>query len=182
MAFATTAMIVGGTAALGAFSGYSSAKTANMSAKAQEKEAKRRYALQSGTAKNQLEEQRGIAREKMTEISKQFLAASGSMQAASGESLTGGNVRSRIKRDLGSKESEAKSKVAQEINTNAINIAQGMLAEKIDTEAIIGQARLSKQSVLLGTLNGGLQGASTGMSLASGIKGFKSPKATPKIG
>jgi len=171
MAFATTALVVAGAStAMGLFSGYSSAKTANMSAKAQEKEAKRRYALQAGTTKNQLEEQRGIARDKMTEISKQFLAASGSMQAASGESLTGGNVRSRIKRDLGSKESEASIQKLSEVNTNVINIAQGMLAEKIDTEAIIGQARLSKKNVLMETAMGALQGVSSGSSSMSGLK------------
>lgn len=175
MSFAVTAAVTAGTAALGAFSGYSSAKTANMSAKAKEKEAQRRYALKSGVAKNQLEEQQGMARQKMTEVTQKFLAASGSMQAASGETLTGGNVRSRLKRNLGYQESEAKSKVAQEVDTNAINIAQGMLAEKIDTEAIIGQARLSRQSVLLGTLNGAMQGASTGLSASSGIKNLNTP-------
>jgi hypothetical protein len=159
--------------AMAGMSAYSSSKTANMSAKAKEKEAKRRYALKSGASKNQLEEQQGIARDKMTEITRKFALASGSMQAASGESETGGNVRLRMSKDLALKESEAKGTVAKEVDTNAINIAQGMLADKIDTEAIIGQAKLSKQNVLLNTAGGIISGASSGISMASGIKNLK---------
>lgn len=177
MAVATSTALIA-TAVMGAASAASATSAANKSAKATEKEAARRYALKRGIATNQLEEQQGIARDKMTEITQKFLSASGSMQAASGESLTGGNVTSRIKRDLGSKESEAKSKVAQEVNTNVINIAQGMLAEKIDTEAIIGQARLSKKNVLMGTAMGALQGVSAGSSAMSGLKSLNIVKGS----
>jgi hypothetical protein len=162
--------------AMAGMSAYSSSKTANMSAKAKEAEAKRRYLLQSGTAKNQLEEQQGIARDKMTEITRKFALASGSMQAASGESSTGGNVRLRMSKDLALKESEAKGVVAKEVDTNSINIAQGMLADKIDTEAIIGQAKLSKQNVLLNTAGAMIGGASSGISMASGIKNLQPTK------
>ena len=163
-------------AGMAGLSAYSSSQTANMSAKAKEAEAKRRYALKSGTARNQLEEQQGLARDKMTEITRKFALASGSMQAASGESATGGNVRLRMSKDLALKESEAKGTVAKEVDTNAINIAQGMLANKIDTEAIIGQAKLSKQNVLINTVGGLIGGASSGISMASGIKNLMPTK------
>jgi len=155
----------GGTGALGAYSSYMGNVAGNESANQAASNASRRYEIKAGIAENQMEEQNQIALEKMTDVARQFLKARGTAKAVQAESMVGGNVAQRIESESRIKESEVKGKVAQEVDTNIINIAQGMLAEKIDTEAMINEALSRKRSgaeILVNTGIEGLSGASSG--------------------
>lgn len=154
-----------GVVALGALSAvgaYSSASAANAQADAQAENARRKYRLESGVAENQMEEQQGIAMEQMTEVSREFLKIRGTSTVQEAETGTSGVSSQRMEMVNRGKESEAKSKIAKEVDTNIVNIAQGMLASKIEAEGIIADANASKRNVgfntLMGAVQGGLQG------------------------
>jgi hypothetical protein len=156
---------------IGAYSANQSAKATNRASEQAKESERRRYLLQSGIAKNQMEEQQGMALEKMTDISRAFIKAKGTATASQAESGVGGNVQQRMKSIQNTKASEAKGKVAKEIDTNVINIANGMLAKKVDTDAIIAEAESRKQNVAMNTIIGGINGAVSGYSLGKSIKG-----------
>lgn len=137
------AAIAVGTSAYGV---YSAAEAGNAAADSAQQNASRRYAMQAGIAENQMEEQQTIAMEKMTEVTRKFLVAKGQAKAVQAETMVGGNVQKRLKADRRLKESEAKGKIAKEIDTNVVNIAQDMLAKKIDTEAIMAEAESKKKN------------------------------------
>jgi pimeloyl-CoA synthetase len=162
----TWAAISAGTAAYGA---YSSAQAQNKASEVAQDNATRRYALESGVAESQMEEQQELALEKMTEITRGFLKAKGQATAVQAETMVTGNVAKRLEADRRIKESEAKGKVAKEIDTNVINIAQGMIANKIDTEAILAEAESKKKNSLAIATDmtmTGLSGYSSGYSTA----------------
>jgi hypothetical protein len=156
-----------GMAALSAYQANEQAKAANKAADAQIANAKQRYALDSAIAENQMEEQNSIAMEKMTDVSRAFLKARGTAKVQQAESGVSGNVEQRIKSVSKLKESDAKGKIAKEVDTNNVNIAQGMLAKKIDTEAMIADADSKRQNVMLNTLVAGASGAASGYALGS---------------
>ena len=168
------------TTALGAYSSSQTAKAQNraseQNAQLTRDEAQRRYVLESGIATQQMDEQSMLAMEKMTDISRAFLQAKGQAKAIQAESGVGGNVAKRAEAITRTKASEAKGQVAKEIDTNVINIANGMLANKIDTEAILAKAQANKTNVGLATLNGAMSGFSVGMSMGSGIKSLSQTK------
>ena len=168
----TWVAIAGGTAALGAYGANESANAANDAADATALNASRRYELEAGVAQNQMDEQQQLATEKMTDVTRAFLKAKGTAKAVQAETGTSGNVSKRMRSVDRLKESEAKGKIAKEIDTNVVNIAQGMLASKIDTEATIADAMASKKNVFTSTLTGAVSGASQGMSMASSAKGL----------
>lgn len=160
---------VAGTAVVGAYSSSQATKASNRAsehnARLTREEAKRRYALESGIAQQQMSEQQNLAMEKMTDISRAFLLASSQDKVIQAETGAGGNVQQRMEAINRTKASEAKGQVAKELDTNVINIANGMLANKIDTEAILAKAQAEKKSVALSTLNGAISGASTGLQI-----------------
>ncbi len=158
-------------AVAGAYSASEGAKATNAAGKRAEKNAKRRYDIESGIAEDQMDEQNQLAMGKMTEISRAFMVAKGRATAVQAETQTTGVSSERVNAVERGKYSEAKGKVAQEINTNVINIAQGMIANQIDTEALINEARASKKNVFTETLMGGIQGAAQGASVGSAMKG-----------
>ena len=137
------------------------------------KNSQRRYALKSSIARNQMTEQEQEAMGKMTDVARAFLKAKGTAKAVQAESGVGGNVQKIQEFQLASKEAETKGKVAKEIDTNVINIAQDMLANKIDTEAMIDEA-ISQGSYgagfLLDAVTGAVGGASSGISIANSFK------------
>lgn len=165
---------VAATAAVGAYSSSQATRASNraseQNASLTREEARRRYALESGIAQQQMSEQQNLAMEKMTDISRAFLLASSQDKVIQAETGVGGNVQQRMEAINRTKASEAKGQVAKEINTNVINIANGMLANKIDTEAIIAKAQAEKKSVALATLNGAISGASTGMQIGGAFR------------
>lgn len=168
------AVAVGASTALGVYSSTSAAKAQNAAATRAEQNAQQRYNIENSQTVSMMEEQQNIATEKMTEVSLDFMKQLGTFEAASAETLTGGNVRQRQKFDLLAKEGKVKGQVAKEINTNIINLAQGMLTSKIDTQAMIAEAAASRQNVALAGVSGAIDGFSSGVGLASsGIK-FKS--------
>jgi len=177
MSFAVTAITVGmGTMA--AVGSIQASKAQNAAAKMEEDQAKRRYALQSGIAQNQLEEQDNAAIEQMTAISREFMKARGSMAAMMGESDTGGNTQRRLNLALRREESETKGALAKDINTNKINIATGLLADKIDTEAIMQNARakrISSATMAMNAITAGVSGAGSAASAGTSIKSFYKP-------
>lgn len=164
-------IVAGGMGALSAFSSYSGAKAQNRAASQAQANASRRYALQANIAKNQMEEQQSIAMEKMTDITRSFVLAKGKAKTIQAETMVGGNVQKRLAHQTAMKSSEAKGKIAKEIDTNVVNIAQDMLAKKIDTEAVIAEAESKKKNVFtetaIGTMNGALQGYQLGSALSS---------------
>ena len=173
--------VIGTTAAIGAYGANQSANAANDAADATALNASRRYELEAGVAQNQMDEQQQLATEKMTDVTRAFLKAKGTAKAVQAETGTSGNVSKRMRSVDRLKESEAKGKIAKEIDTNVVNIAQGMLASKIDTEATIADAMASKKNVFTSTLMGGLEGAQQGMSFASSASGLTgaSPSQAP---
>lgn len=176
MAVATsTAVIVGSMAAMSAYSANQAGRSANRQSRLAQENADRKYRLESGISEQQMEEQNQMALEQMTEVSREFLKAKSTLEAQRAESGVAGVTQQRIKANVATKESEAKGKVAKEINTNIVNIAQGMLAKKIDTDAIIREAESKKRNValdtVLGGIQGGLQGYSMGKSVGSSTQG-----------
>lgn len=157
--------------AIAAYSAYSSAEAANEQADNQTEAANRKYRLESGVATNQMEEQQVNAMSEMTEVSRAFLQAKSTAEAQRAESGVSGVSAQRAKAVMSTKESEAKGKVAREIDTNVVNIAQGMLASKIDTESIIADANSKKRNVMFDTLMGGVQGGLQGYSLGKSLSG-----------
>lgn len=151
--------------AVSAYAAYSSSKATNDAADAQQANADRKYKLEAGVTVNQMEEQQSIAMQEMTEVSRAFLKAKSTAEAQQAESGVAGVSAQRAKSVMNTKESEAKGKVAQAINTNVINIAQGMLASKIETEAIIQEAESKKRNVMFDTVLGGIQGGLQGYSM-----------------
>lgn len=169
--FAAGTWVAVGTAAVGAYSANQSARAQNRASKQNAKltreEAQRRYAFETGIAEQQMEEQRSLAMEQMTDISRAFISQVGQAKAVQAETGVSGVSAQRAKALDRTKASEAKGQVAKEIDTNVINIANGMLANKIDTEAILAKAQANKTNVGLATLNGAVSGFATGMSMSS---------------
>ncbi len=171
--------VTGTMAAMGAYSAYSGAQAANKAADTANENAKRRYMLESGVALNQMEEQNSLAMQQMTEVGRAYMKAKGEMISAQADSGVAGNVRQRIANVTNTKFSEARGKVASEIDTNVINIAQGMLASKVDTEAIMAEANAKRKNVftdtLIGAFSGGVQGYSAGKAIGLGDKAITTP-------
>ena len=170
MSFVYTGIIGAG---VGTTSTFLGADAQNESIEQAIKNSQRRYALKSSIAENQMTEQEQEAMGKMTDVARAFLKAKGTAKAVQAESGVGGNVQKIQEFQLASKEAETKGKVAKEIDTNVINIAQDMLANKIDTEAMIDEA-ISQGSYgadfLLDTAIGGVGGATSAISLVSAFK------------
>lgn len=163
--------------AISAYASYSSASANNKAQKVTQKEAERRYALQASIAKDQLNEQDTLALSKMTEITREFIGAKSKSLAIQAESGLAGNTMAKKINILGTKESESKGAVAQEIDVNKINIARDMLANKIDTESIIRESKareISSTNIAIGMVGAGLQGYMMGKQLNAG---FSTPKA-----
>lgn len=165
---------VAGTAIVGAYGSSQATKASNraseQNARLTREEAKRRYELESGIAQQQMSEQQNLAMEKMTDISRAFLLASSQDKVIQAETGVGGNVQQRMEAINRTKASEAKGQVAKELDTNVINIANGMLANKIDTEAILAKAQAEKKSVALAILSGAISGASTGLQIGGALR------------
>ena len=173
MAVATSTAVLS-MAAISAVSAASAASANNRAMGAAQDNARRRYELQANQSKSMMEEQQIIARDKMTDITRAFLQAKGKATAIQAETMVTGASSQRVAAVQRSKFSEAKGKVAQEVNTNIINIANDMLTKQIDTEAIIREAESKKKNVFtetaLGAINGGLAGYSLGKSMgATGV-------------
>ena len=171
---ATSTMVLAGTmAAVSAASAASAAKANNRAMGAAQDNANRRYALQANQSESMMEEQQIIARDKMTDVTRAFLQAKGKATAIQAETMVTGASSQRVAAVQRSKFSEAKGKVAQEIDTNVINIANGMLTDKIDTEAMISEAESKKKNVFTETVLGGISGAVSGYSMGKsvGVKG-----------
>jgi len=174
---------VGGMAAVGAYSSSQAASANNAAASAAQDNAARRYEMEGNVAKNQMEEQQVIARDKMTDVTRAFLQAKGKSTAVQAESGVTGASADRINANQRSKFSEATGKVAQEVDTNVVNIAQGMLGKKVDTDAMIAEAESKKKNVFTATAMGALQGGLQGYSLGSSITSAGvDPKVDPKVG
>jgi len=164
--------ISGTMAVVSAYGAYSMDKAGNEQADRESRKAKQRYAIKTGIAENQMEEQNMLALEKMTDVTRKFLIAKGTGKAVQAETMVGGNLQKIKERDLRIKESETKGKVAKEIDINVINIAQGMIAEKIDTDALVAEALAKKKSGLQMLTNAslaGMKGYSVGSSFAKSL-------------
>lgn len=170
--FATSTWVVAGMTAAGS---VMQSQAANKQAKQAQQNASRRYGLNASIAQNQMEEQRSLAMEKMTEVSRKFLLAKGTMQAVQAETMVGGNVQKRLEAQRRTTESETKGQVAKQANANVLNIAQGMLAKKIDTEATIAELEARKKNSLTIAMEAGLTGAQSAISFESGLKNLNSP-------
>jgi NCAIR mutase (PurE)-related protein len=164
------AAAAGGMAALSMYSTRSSMKAQGQQARNQAEAQSKRYALQADIAKSQMLEQDQIAMEEMLKVKKAFKAKTGTMEAVQAESLVTGKTAEKRKFLAKTQESEALGKVATEVDTNKQNIANNMLAKKIDSDAIIADARaktLSKSDAILGMLTAGASGAASGAMMYS---------------
>lgn len=159
-----------GSASLAIGSSVMQSNAANKQARQAQENASRRYAMQGATAQMQMDEQQSLAFEKMTEVTRQFLVSKGTMQAAQAETMVGGNVQKRLEAQRRTTESETKGQIAKQANANIVNIAQGMLAQKIDTDAITAELQARKKSTLTIAAEAGIYGLQSGASALSGIK------------
>lgn len=141
-------------AVVGAAVSASNASRTNKQNKRTQANARRRYELKAGVAGQQVEEQQQQATALMTDVTRKFLAARGSAEVVRAESGVTGNVSKRLSGVQRTKESEAKGEIAKQIDTNVVNIAQGMLADKIDTEAIVAEAESRKRNVFTSAVEG----------------------------
>jgi len=170
MAISTTAAVIG-MGAMGALGASSAASSANAQADLTSEAAQRKYRLESGVATQQMDEQQSIALLKMTDISREFIQAKSTAKVQEAEMGTSGVTSERMERVMSTKASEARGAVAQEVDTNVVNIAQGMLASKIETESTIAQANASRKNVLFDSILGGIQGGLQGYSLGNSLGG-----------
>lgn len=173
--------VAGGMAVVGAYSASESAKANNRAAGRAQANAARRYELQADQAEAMMDEQQIIARDKMTDVTRAFLVAKGKSKAIQAETMVTGASSQRVEAVQRSKFSEAKGKIAQEVDTNVINIAQDMITKKIDTEATIAEAESKKKNVFTETAMGAIQGGMQGYSLGSSMGGSTKPD-TGKVG
>lgn len=167
-----TIAIAGVMAGAGMYSSYQSSKANNKAQARTQEEAQRRYRLQASIAGEQIKEQDMLAMEQMTDISREFLIAKSKALTVQAESGVAGNTKGRVMNVIETKESEAKGKVAKNIDVNKVNIARDMLANKIDTEAIIRESKareLSSSAILTNMLLAGVQGGVSGYNIGSNI-------------
>lgn len=161
----------GGMAVMAGAGAYMDGKASNAQAENSQNNTRRRYALKSNNAKNQMEEQKSLAMEKMTETTRKFLLTKGTMATVQAESMVGGNVAKRIAHKNRREMNEEKGQIAKVTNSNIVNIAQNMLAEKVDTEAMLMEAESRKKSSGQIMLDMGIAAGSTFIS-AGGASGF----------
>lgn len=150
-----------------------SGMAANESAENAQENANRRYAMKNANAGNQMDEQKSLAFEKMTEVTRGFMKTKGTMEAVQAETMVGGNVQKRLKGAARRESSEAKGQVAKVANANIKNIAQGMLAEKIDTDAMLMELESRKKSSLQIAVDAGVTGVGTYVGLGGDMTGVK---------
>ncbi len=161
----------GGMALLSGGATYLNSQADNASAELAQDNTYRRYAIKKGIAENKMEEQRTLAMEKMTEVTRSFLKTKGTMEAVQAETMVGGNVAKRMKASTRRESSEEKGQVAKVADVNIQNVAQDMLAEKVDSEALLMEAESRKKSSLTMLIDAGVAGASAFAS-AGGMSGF----------
>ena len=180
---AFSSIAIGAMAVAGAASAYSSAEAANNQADAQSEAANRKYRLESGVAENQMDEQQSIALQQMTKVNREYMVAKSTAKAQQADMGVAGVSADRGKSVMRTKASEAKGEVASEVDTNVINIAQGMLASKIEAENTIADANAKRRNALfdtvIGGIQGGVQGYGMGKSIASGGGGGTLASQTP---
>ncbi len=151
-----------------AVSAYSSTEANNKAQGATQDNTRRRYSIQSGVSRNQMEDINTNAMTKMTNVSRKFLLAKSSTDVGQAESGVSGNVRKRLNLSIRGKASEQKSAVAREADTSIINVANDMIGKKIDTEAILAKAEADKVTGLAlytKVASAGVQGYAQGKSL-----------------
>ena len=180
MAFFAASTWAIGMAAVSAYSAYSSAEQANNQAEQAANNANRKYALNASQSKNQMNQQKQLATSKMTEVSKAFLKARGTDTALQAETMVGGNLQKRLKFNTATQFTNAKDKVGSEIETNIMNIANGLLVDKINTEGAIADANARRQNVAMNTIIGGVQGAAQGYQLGTATSKTKTDTSTIK--
>lgn len=137
---------------------YASSEANEAAARTQE-QTQLRYGEQARVAQQQMLEQQDIAREKMTDVTLQFLAAKGKAVTVQAETGVAGKTAQRRLNILRGKASEAKSKIARDVDTNIMNIANDMLVKKIDADKIMADAEAQKKSSLAILAEAGLAGA-----------------------
>lgn len=165
MSYAVIAM-----ASIAVASSYASTQAQNAQSKIMGDNARQQNAIAQAQAKSQIEEQQGFALEQQTQINRNFLKERGTMVAIQAEGETTGKSITRSQRKLASSYSEVKAQYNKETQTNIINIAQGALATKIDTDRMIMEAQAKRVSPMMRNLNmisAGAQGAYTGYQLNS---------------
>lgn len=155
-------------AALAAAGSLYGSDQANKQASATQANALQRYGVQAAIAQTQMQQQQDIAREKMTDVTLQFLAAKGKMATAQAESGVAGNVQKRLKLNLRTKASKIKSDIARDVDTNVVNIANKMLINKIDTDKTMADAQAQKTSTAGALLKAGFA-ATTSYAQAGGF-------------
>lgn len=159
--FAASTWVAVGLGGAAAYSSYANGQANNASAQAGQENAWRRYAIQSENADAQGQEQHQLALEKMTEVTRMFLANRGKMEVAQAETMVGGNVAKRLAKQNATDASEEKGQIAKTANANIVNIAQNLLGDKVDTEAQVMEFQSRKKSSMQLLLDAGVSGVST---------------------
>ena len=170
--------VAGSMAVVSAYGASETTKANNRSASRSQANTTRRYLIKAGIAQDQMEEQQQFAVEKMTDVTRQFLVAKGRATAIQAEAGVDGVSSQRQQSVMRTKASEEKGKIAREIDTNVVNIAQDIMADRIDSMAQIDEAESRKKNVFTETAMGAMSGAIQGYSLGSKMGGIKSASGT----
>lgn len=162
-----------GVGGLAGYSSYMSGQAVNASAIQSQKNTRRRYKLKGDIAKSQMEEQRELAFEKMTEVTRSFMKTKGTLEAVQAETMVGGNVQKRLSHAANREASEEKGQIAKVADVNIINIAQSMIADKVDSEAMLMEAESKKKGSMELLLGAGLAAGTTFVDMG-GVSSFNS--------
>ncbi len=180
-----SAIIVGSTvvgAVAGGYNAYENAKAQNEAIKTQVKTAERRYRQQKDLTELREIQQQQLAVVAGTKVQRDFMLANGNFIASVAETETSGNSVERIKADLRTKRDEAQGRVIENAQTNILNLANSLSAQRED-QMIIAQNAIAKMKdpfteALDGAISGAIQGLSFGAGLSGAMSGGSSATST----
>lgn len=172
-----SAIIVGSTvvgAVAGGYNAYENAKAQNEAIKTQVKTAERRYRQQKDLTELREIQQQQLAVVAGTKVQRDFMLANGNFIASVAETETSGNSVERIKADLRTKRDEAQGRVIENAQTNILNLANSLSAQREDQMIIAQNAIAKMKDPFTEALDGAISGAMQGLNFGAGLSGVMS--------
>ena len=145
------------------------AQATNRAASQSQQDILDRWEWQAMIGKEQIQEQQQDVLEKTTDITRKFLTTKGKMTAAQAGMGVTGKTAQRMALMTRAEASELKSKVMKEAETNVVNIANNVMAKKLDADANITKLQSQKKStaaIIFNAASAGMQGYSMGSNFA----------------
>ena len=146
------------------------AQATNRAASQSQQDILDRWEWQAMIGKEQIQEQQQDVLSKTTDITRKFLTTKGKMVASQAGMGVTGKTAQRMALMTRAKASELKSKVMKEAETNVVNIANNVMAKKLDADANINKLQSQKKStaaILMSAAMAGMSGYSTGLKFGT---------------